>query len=290
MKQSMYYSKGMSLVELMVALLIGTFLILGVTTIFINSKALSKFQDERLNNQSGVRLSELVFGDLLGQAGYQRAPDQLTDYAFPEVAAQGDCAAFKQGEIITPLIERGIGTGVCIRYQPVSRNERDCQGNLVKVASVSNIDIPFVPTDSSELVTLAIKFEPNNELNEGRILCKNLNSSTNQDDYTPIISNVADGKLQFWVSEGDETGAIVDKFMSFTEFKNNPNRPEILGVNFYLLFASKKNLRIAESAAFDDWIANIVSNEESKQRLTANDQRRIYQVASGAQVLRNKMP
>lgn len=281
---------GISIVELMIALLLGVFIILGVITIFINAKAISKFQDERLKNQSGVRLSELLFGDLLGQAGYMRAPDQLTKYAFPESAAVQGCERFAESEVITPLFENGIGVGVCIRYQPASRLERDCQGNLVKINTGSTIDTPFVPTDVSELVTLAIKFQPDDELEKGSILCKNLNSSISSIDYTPIISNVADGKLQFWVSEGDETGAVVDRFMSFSEFKSAKNKPDILGVNFYILFASSKNMRTTDSKALDDWLKNFVTNNETKQRLLNNDYKRIYQVASGAQVLRNKIP
>ncbi|MFT0211333.1 hypothetical protein VQ643_01800 [Pseudomonas sp. F1_0610] len=281
---------GISIVELMVALLLGVFIILGVVSIFINTKAIAKFQDERLNNQSGVRLSELLFGDLLGQAGYMRAPDQLAKYAFPYAAANQECQEFSENQVVTPLFENGVGIGVCIRYQPASRLERDCQGNLVKVNENSSIDTPFVPTDTSELVILAIKFKPENDLDKGSILCKNLNSSIGVTEYTPIISNVADGKLQFWVSEGDDTGSSVDRFISFSDYKKLASKPDILGVNFYLLFASSKNMSNQRSKALDDWLNNFVSNNQARQRLLNNDNKRIYQVASGAQVLRNKIP
>src|SRR5690554_120174 len=92
--------RGLSMVELLVALAISSFLILGITEIYIANKRNYVFQQSQANNQENTRFAELTLNAWLNKAGYRRAPDQFLEDAFPETPATTDCAAFAKGAVV----------------------------------------------------------------------------------------------------------------------------------------------------------------------------------------------
>src|SRR5690554_4811646 len=95
---------GLSLVELMIALVIGSFLILGATQLYLSSKQNQLFASSSAENLDGARYSTMVLDEQLGKAGFRRAPDQNITTAFPEATVMSDdCKRFAAGSAITPL-------------------------------------------------------------------------------------------------------------------------------------------------------------------------------------------
>ena len=116
--------KGLSIIELLIALAISSFIILGVTQLFISNKRNYSFQQAQAENQSNSRFSTLILDEFLNKAGYRRSVHQLVEDAFPATTSNDYCAAFDEGHVVTKLKNKDE-TGFCIRYQPVFSGELD---------------------------------------------------------------------------------------------------------------------------------------------------------------------
>jgi len=278
--------RGLSMVELLVALAISSFLILGITQVYIDNKRNYVFQQSQANNQENTRFAEFALNAWLNKAGYRRAPDQALEDAFPTDAASADCDAFIKGAAVTGFIA-AAGTkevGVCIRYQPASPAELDCQGDAVKtISSDTKLDTPFVKPDDTELVVMAIKFVPDAELNKGTLQCKNL--SATKPAFVELIDGVADMQFEFATGESD----LFEKKLKATTPWAATATGLVRAVRYSMLLASRPNQRDSDSKIYTDWIA-VVSDSANKARIEAGDNRRVYQLAGSTQTLRNMMP
>ena len=276
--------RGLSMVELLVALAISSFLILGITQGYIDNKRSYVFQQSQAGNQENTRFAEYTLDAWLNKAGYRRAPDQLIEDAFPKVDASDDCNAFDKGAVIAGFIP-ATGTkevGLCIRYQPATKTELDCQGNAINNvgATATKLDTAFVKPDRSEVVVMAIKFVPHAELNKGTLQCKNL--SAEKPAFAELLDGVADMQIEFAESAGD----LFEK-----KLKENPWSSTALGlvraVRYSMLLASRTNQRDSDSKVYTDWIAT--ASDASKTRIQAGDKKRVYQIAGSTHTLRNMM-
>lgn len=280
-----FHQRGLSMVELLVALAISSFLILGITQVYIDNKRSYIFQQSQASNQENTRFAEYVLNAWLNKAGYRRAPDQAIETAFPQAAASSDCGSFAVGTAVAGLIAASgfQEVGLCVRYQPVSMNELDCQGNTVKSVPDSELDTPYVKPSDEELIVLAIKFVPDAELNKGTLQCKNLSATTPV--YVELLDGIADMHFEFATGEGD----LFDKKLK----DSNPWADNATGlvraVRYSILLASRANQRDSDSKAYTDWMAKL-SDGANKTRLHNGDERRVYQRAGSTQTLRNMMP
>lgn len=118
---------GLSMVELLIALAISSFLILGITQIYIDNKRNYIFQQNQSANQENSRFSLLLLEQELRKAGYRRVIQDSRELAFPSVSVAG-CGNFSAGEVAKPTAN---AQGVCFRYQRASNTELDCHGNLI---------------------------------------------------------------------------------------------------------------------------------------------------------------
>src|SRR5690606_9491010 len=116
---------GLSIVELLIALAISSFLILGITQIYIDNKQNYRFQQSQAELQENQRFLSMVLDGYLNRAGYQRSPIELPESVFEEASAGGDCPLFPKA---AGVVATNDGQGLCIRYYPVSSNELDCTG------------------------------------------------------------------------------------------------------------------------------------------------------------------
>ena len=277
---NVFRQRGLSMVELLVALAVSSFLILGITQVYLDNKRGYVFQQSQANNQENTRFAEYTLDTWLNKAGYRRAPDQFAEDAFPELVASTDCNAFDKGAVVTSF---GPGVGVCIRYQPATMTELDCQGDAIKNigASTTKLDTPFVKSARDEVVVMAIKFEPNAELDKGTLQCKNL--SAKKPEFVKLLDGVADMRFEFASGEGD----LFEK-----KLKTDPWAATATGlvraVRYSMLLASRANQRDSDSAIYTDWIAT--ASTASKARINAGDKKRVYQIAGSTHTLRNMMP
>ncbi len=276
--------QGLSIIELLIALAIGSFLILGVTQIYIDNKRGALFQQSQAANQESARFAELLLNEYFGKAGYRRAPDDVLEYAFPSRSADADCLEFKEGTSVTGAAS---GVGICLRYQPLVSGELDCTGSATRSF---NDAAAFSAPNPSDLVTLAIKYVPGSALNEGVLECKNLNPASGAATYIELLSGVADFRLEFGVGPNDllskELRSTGDRFVPSTAWAVTAG--PIRAARYSILLASRPHQRVGGSKIFDDWLAN--ADAASVARLNADDNERIYQVANSTQTLRNLMP
>ncbi|MDF3931616.1 PilW family protein [Pseudomonas citronellolis] len=132
--------RGLSLVELMVALVIGSLLILGATQLYLNNKAHFRFQQGQLVNQENGRYAFLLLDQQLARTGYRYLPQDSLESAFPSLGSSNGCPAFSAGQTFQLTSD---GNGICLRYQGASdettqssgstgvRDQYDCQGNFI---------------------------------------------------------------------------------------------------------------------------------------------------------------
>lgn len=277
--------QGLSMIELLVALAIGSFLILGITQVYLDNKRNYSFQLSQGYNQENIRFAEYVLDNWLGKAGYRRTPDQMYEFAFPELPASDDCKAFAEGATVTELKSSSGEKGFCIRYQPAHLTERDCQGDPVKAQPGTSLDDPFVLPAKEEVVVSAIRFVPSDDLHKGSLQCKNL-SSAGTAAFVELVDGVADFKVEFAVGVDD----VLEK-----RIKDDPWVSEVTGsqvvrsVRYSILLGSEPNRRDGDSEVIEHWLSAVAAQTD-KQRIEPNDKRRIYQTASSVVSVRNMMP
>lgn len=119
---------GLSMVELLIAMAISSFLILGITQIFIDNKRNYVFQQNQSANQENSRFSLMLLEQQLYRAGFRQLAQDSWEISFPSIGAGNGCPAFKAGQTILPTTNQ---LGVCLRYQRATVAELDCQGNLI---------------------------------------------------------------------------------------------------------------------------------------------------------------
>lgn len=266
---------GLSLVELMVALLISSFLILGVTQIYIDNRKSYAFQQNQAENLEGARFTLLVLQQELAKAGYRRRPDQLSDQAFP-ASNVSDCN-FSAGESALRTSESSI----CIRYQIADDETRDCLGNLP--TNTGDLGTPY--TSATEIVVERIY------LNAGELICKVAHTDATGSALAAatsasLVNGVADLRYELGVGSASDPRAVV----SYT--KADTTLP-ILTIRYTVLMRSS-NSSLRESldadAALTNWKNLTGATSAQVTDLKTADKGQLYQLSQSTVMLRNLMP
>ncbi|WP_288491913.1 prepilin-type N-terminal cleavage/methylation domain-containing protein [uncultured Pseudomonas sp.] len=133
--------QGFSLIEMMIALTVGAFLVLGVSQIYINNKRSFLFQQGQTGNRNNAQVTLQILDRQLARTGFRaniRYQSTLSS-AFPAIDAKVDpvdgisCPAFAAGVTFAATTDSvDAPTGVCIRYQGALDNkDLDCLGNAI---------------------------------------------------------------------------------------------------------------------------------------------------------------
>ncbi len=269
------HQSGLSMIELMVALVISSFLILGVTQIYIDNKRSYAFQQNQAENLEGARFTLLVLQQELAKAGYRRRPDQLSDQAFP-ASNVSDCN-FSAGEAAI----RTAADSICIRYQIADEKTRDCIGNLpTNTADLSN---PY--TSATEITVERIY------LNSGELTCKVTHTDAAGGALASaasasLVNGVADLRYELGVGSASDPRAVV----SYT--KADTTLP-ILTIRYTVLMrSSNSNLRdgVDADTALANWKTLTGATSSQVTALKSTDKGQLYQVSQSAVMLRNLMP
>ena len=261
---------GLSIVELMIALAISSFLILGITQAYIDNKRNYVYQQSQASNQENSRFLVTLIDSYLNKTGYRRAPHQLQEEAFKQIPASADCEEFKKSAAIT---KAKAGIGICIRYQPRVSGELDCTGNATPAFTDSK---PYSTTDNAVVMTL--RYKPAADLN-GILECKVGNVSAE------LLNGIADFRMEFAV--GNSLDKKIDAIISSSAWTTSSGN--ILQVRYSALMSSGMNQRSSdESAALDIWKKDASAAE--KTRLSSADKKYLYQLASSTVAMRNLMP
>ena len=114
---------GMSLVEIMVALAIGLFLVLIATTIYMQGLSSFGFRVGQSENLGNSRLALAVLDSEFSKAGYRRDPSQAMFDAFPaDSSPHPNGCQFAQGQALYAADTQSI----CLRFQPGRCGNRLC--------------------------------------------------------------------------------------------------------------------------------------------------------------------
>ncbi len=277
---SAFRQRGLSMVELLVALAISSFLILGITQVYIDNKRNYVFQQSQAGNLENSRFAILMLDELLSKAGYRRAPDQEMSDAFPEsTVLNAHCATFPNEGVITS-IKPDAGSnqvGFCVRYQPAVDGELICDGSN----TVLNKNVFGYPSQA-ETVYVAIKFTPSEtDLNKGTLSC------ITSDTSAELLEGIADMNIEFGSGLVDEK-----KLKASTPFKSAASWSAADGpvraVRYSVLAVSRNNQRDSDSNVYTQWMKT--ASTAAKTLLAAQDKKQIYQASAGAQAIRNMMP
>lgn len=270
---------GLSMIELLVALAISSLLILGITQIYIDNKRSYLFQQSQALNLDSARFADYMLSDLLGKAGYQRSNSQILGDFPKSTALSTYCEAFEAGHAVTSL---KTGQGMCLRYQPAVDGELSCVSNSQTLANTN----AFAKPDDNEIVYIALILEPADDptkLENGVILCID-----KDDDKADLINGVADLRIEFGVGKGGADKTLLDSSPWKLPSAWNASQGPVRAVRYSVLLASAPNQRDGDSAVFTRWINTQATDR--KTLLQSNDKRRIYQIATGSQALRNLTP
>jgi len=136
--------QGLSMIELMITLLISSFLILGITQIYIDNKRNYIYQQNQSANVENSRFTLMLIEQQLYKAGYRQHAQDSRDLVFTGSNADTGCPAFSAGQVIRPTAN---GAGVCFRHQRADNTERDCHGDLITTDNPITVRIERVGSD-----------------------------------------------------------------------------------------------------------------------------------------------
>jgi type IV pilus assembly protein PilW len=252
--------RGVSLVELMVALVIGAFLILVVIRIVLDNQLSYLFQRAQADNQSNARFTLTWLDQQLLKTGFKRRPDQTLEAAFPalsEAQSGVNGCAFAAGQVIKSL----QGKALCLRYQPSDRLDVDCLGNR-RPANTAALARPY--SEPPEAFVEKLSLTTNQQL-----LC------TSKDGAATLVEGVAELRFDFGVGLAGSPQVI-----AYTDAPASGDY--IRSVRYAALLSAPLPPRAvaASSRAWSRW--------HDDARRPAPD--RLYQMIRSTVTLRNLMP
>lgn len=273
-KSSQLQQQGSTLIELMIALAISCFLLLGVVQIYTDNYKNNNFQEAQSANQESSRFALLIFEQQMKKAGYRRRHDELLDYAFPADIYPG-CTAFAAGEVITPATAVDSNeTGICLRYQPAATGEQDCLGTT----------IPNVPSSAfssnKTIVVSRITYLPT----KGVLQCQSYDTVKNP-TKGEILTGIADLRIEAGIGKSGSTDRTIESYVALgTTALSTPIR----ALRYTVLFRSENNIVNADENKVRDRWTTIYP--DSLTSISGSDKGSIYQIAQGNQALRNLLP
>ena len=253
--------RGLSLVELLVALAIGSFLTLTSAQIVIDNKLSYLFQRAQADNQNNARFTLQWLDRQLTKTGYKRRPDQLPEAAFPALSeAQSGVAgcSFAAGQVIVSINAKTL----CIRYQPSDRQDLDCLGNG-RPANLTSLAVPYAAPVEAYIEKLSINATQ-------QLMC------TSKDGTATLIEGITDARFDFGVGMPGSPNV-----MTYTA-KPAPG-DSIRSVRYSALMSAAipAGTAAANSLAWRYWY---------DKDFPAAPTLRLYQVIKGTTALRNVAP
>lgn len=279
---------GLSLVELMVALAISSFLILGVTQIYIDNKRSYLFQQNQSESIEGSRYILLLLQQELTKAGYRRRPDEQPEAAFPAAPDLAECGTFSAGE----TIKRTAQDSVCIRYQPRDHLERNCLGDLPATATLLETG-PY--TSAQEIIIERLWFEKESDSESGSLQCTRVHTdlvgnplSGRTPSTGELIAGLVDFRFEFGVGSSSDDRSI-------SRYTDGSTGDPILAVRYTALMrSSNANQReaIDTDTALKKWqdLTGLESSDAKLQALKTDDTGQLYHISQSTVMLRNLMP
>lgn len=262
--------KGVSLIEVMVAMAIGLFILLLISLVYVEGARHLSFRQGQSENLANSRYTLDTLESQFSKAGYRRDPTQSMEEAFPALTDATTGCAFARGQAITV-----DGAALCIRFQARDASETDCSGNTDStVASLAPYEGPTNATVGAGV------FVERFAISDQTLVC------TAQSTAIPVALGVRDIHFEYGV--GPQTASMALRTIS-SYTSQEPKADEVVRSLKYaiLLAASKARLTSGiESSACSRWKTTAGDSNTSCDESAGH----LYQIASGALNLRNLMP
>ncbi|GAA3951014.1 PilW family protein [Allohahella marinimesophila] len=214
-----YRQNGLSLVELMIAILVSSLLLTGVVQVMLAKKDTYTFQQAQSQVQENSRFSVSFLEDILEKTGFRQLPQTTKMFVFKQKGASTHCATFDPGQVIAAS---KTGMGICIRYQEVVSDDVDCTG--AKIGNAANYDA----AGYTEPVVERIYYNAaTNELVCGR------------DGGTayPLVSDIEDFSLRYGIDSNNDR--VADKYVTAPA---NSDWKKIVSLRFDVLAVAPGNI------------------------------------------------
>ncbi|MGJ7519260.1 prepilin-type N-terminal cleavage/methylation domain-containing protein [Variovorax sp. LT1P1] len=264
--------RGLSLVEVMVAMAIGLFIVLIATTLYVNGASNVGFRMGQSENLGNSRYALGALDNEFTKAGYRRDPTQPMDQAFPADATKllNGCQ-FTVGQAAYVNADGHL----CIRFQARDNTEKDCVGSAAGIGTLGAYQAPPAPALGAGL------FVEKYWVKDGALFCQ----AGNPVAETQVAAGVRGILFEYGVGTGTDSLAErrVESFKTTTPTANEAIR----SLRYAVLLASTANGLTGgmESSVCTRWTelgGAAAACDTSKGKL--------YQLASGSLTLRNLMP
>jgi type IV pilus assembly protein PilW len=265
--------RGLSLVEVMVAMAIGLVIVLIATTIYVEGLRNFGFRTGQSENLGNSRYALGTLDTEFTKAGYRRDPTQPMDEAFPaDAAALANDCQFAVGQAMYAV----DASTLCIRYQPRDNNEKDCAGSAAGIAGLKAYEAPPAPALGAGM------FVEKFFLDGGKLVCQAGSQSTERQEVADGVRGV---HFEFGVGKGSDSFA--ERRVEEYKTESLASDDVIRSLRYAILLAStaEKLTGGMDSSVCASWESvggAAASCDTSKGQL--------YQLASGSLTLRNLMP
>jgi type IV pilus assembly protein PilW len=246
--------QGLSLIELMIAMTIGSILILGITQIFITNQKTYLFQQSQVGNQENGRFTLAVLGQELSKAGYRSRPTTQ----FPASSNIVAGCTFTLGSAVAAI----SATSLCIQYQASNQADVTCQGTGLATADKAKIAIPY--NQVNPIIVERIDLDSAKQT----ITCTTA-TATQQ-----LVNGIADIHFEY--------GSGINR--TVTSFSSTP--AQTVGAVRYAALMQGGTSSIRDSSD----VPKVLADWKARFGGSVSDNNKIYQVVQSTIMLRNQMP
>jgi type IV pilus assembly protein PilW len=248
---------GVTLIELMIAMTLSLFLILGITQMFIDGQNRSRYFNGQAQNQDNSRYAQQVLEARLAKAGYRRLPSSRMATAFPVQTSNG--CVFTAGQA---LVQVDANT-LCLRYQPRDTADIDCTGTAL--SSKPGLTKPYSNYNPSNNVVEKIT------LNSGKLTCNG----------TTLVDNVVAVRFDYGVdSSGNDFNRKVAQYVV-----TPASGQTVRSLRYSMLLASSDSVSAGIAATTCQRWQDLYGS-----KACTDGSGPVWRIVSGNSMLRNLMP
>jgi type IV pilus assembly protein PilW len=203
-------SRGFTLIELMIAVTVGLFLVSGMLLMVQSTRNAFGNQNLLAQLQDNQRLAMTFMAEVVETAGYFPEPQNNTSSVFPAVGASvlPSVPAFAQGQAVsgtTGPVAPGVGDTVTIRYAAKLNDDVfNCQG-------LKNTTLPLDVFEDTFWVNIAV---PSNPV----LTCTVSSTAINPAVDIPLVNGVQNLTVSYGVKRSiADTGSCADTYLKASQ-------------------------------------------------------------------------
>lgn len=291
---------GFSLIEMMVSMVLGLFLLGGLITVYINSKGSDKVRAEITEMESNARLALNALRLNLQHAGYKSIENVPRDKPFHtssdglienQFCRDGGVMVLKQDLLNPPAEFQGytVDTPLGDRVTAVYRADNPDRGPVIFDCAGGNLSVAASTQADNRARQIACSTDPDSGMNnpwqsyiysgfyvkqsDKTLRC--YGSRTGEDGSLIVAENIENMQLRYGVTVDEKT-----TYKNATDVENNSEWESVSSVQVALLVRSNKGLKEAETQHF----------QLLDESVTKSDDKYLYRVYSTTINLPNRKP